>query len=254
MRVIGPHLALPATAGPAYRVSRILRHLFGSRCLQLPSLPTWNVEEPRQLRRLGASREREDLAVSLWSMGGSVAIVVSIAMGLPPLSLALWPRMLVLSGAVGLVLTGTLKSRRLKQAREQELLKAGATAVTLADRIEVLEVQGLKYRRIPLRLQFVLMGGKAMIAGSGFWALRLIRHGTPAAVFLTGALAATAWLGWDILSVFRRRAGRERIDAEIGILLEGAAPALSAAQDEGEVTRHSENPVGESLGTLKADG
>ena len=201
----------------------------------------------RQLRRLGPSREREDLAVSLWSMGGSVAIVLSIAMGLPPLSLPLWPRMLVLSSAVGLLLTGTLKSKRLKQAREQELLKAGATAVTLADRIEALEVQRLKYRRISLRLQFVLMGGKAMMAGSGFWALRLIRHGTPAAVFLTGALAATAWLGWDILSVFRRRAGRERIDAEIGILLEGAAPALSGAQDEGEVTRHSENPVGESL-------
>ena len=172
------------------------------------------------------SREREDLAVSLWSMGGSVAIVVSIAMGLPPLSLPLWPRMLVLSGAVGLVLTGTLKAKRLKHAREQELLKAGATAVTLADRIEALEVQRLKYRRIPLRLQFVLMGGKAMIAGSGFWALRLIRHGTPATVFLTGArgvATVSAWAG-DILSVFRRRAGRERIDAEIGILLEGAAP------------------------------
>ena len=84
-------------------------------------------------------------------------------MGLPPLSLPLLPRMLVLGSAVGLVLTGTLKSKRLEQAREQELLKAGATAVTLADRIEALEVQRLKYRRIPLRFVF-LMGGPPMIA------------------------------------------------------------------------------------------
>jgi hypothetical protein len=191
---------------------------------------------------MGPGRERDALTTALWSMGGSAAIVLSIAMGLPPLSLPLWPRMLVLGGAVGLVVTGSIKSRQLERAREQELLHAGATAVTLADRIEALEGQRPKYRRIPLRIQLTLMGGKAMMAGSALWLLQVARHGAPLVLFGSVALAATAWLGWDVLNLLRRRAGRERIDAEIEGLLDGAVPAIPEARHRGKTTPDADDP------------
>ena len=200
------------------------------------------VRAGRQLHRVGPGRERDALTTSLWSMGGSAAIVLSIAMGLPPLSLPLWPRMLVLGGAVGLVVTGSIKSGQLKRAREQELLHASATAVTLADRIEALEGQRLKYRRIPLRLQVILMGGKAMMAGSAFWLMHVTRHGGSLPLFGSVALAATAWLGWDVLNLVRRRAGRERIDAEIEGLLDGAVHTIPEAGHGGEMTPDADDP------------
>jgi len=198
----------------------------------------------RQLRRMVPGRERETLATSLWSMGGSAAIVLSIAMGLPPLSLPLWPRMLVLGGAVGLVVTGGVKLRRLRRAREQELLQAGASAVTLADRIEALEGQRFKYRRIPLWVQLSLIGGEAVMAGSAFWALYRIRHGASLVVFGSVALAATAGLVWHVFDLFRRRAGRERIDAEVERLLDDAAPAISEIRHQGELAPDAEGAGG----------
>jgi hypothetical protein len=184
-----------------------------------------------RLRRMGEGHEREALATSLWSLGGSAALILSIGMGL--LSLSLWPRLLVLGGAVALVATGSVKSKRLRAVRERELLQAGAGAVTLVDQIEALEGQGLKYRRIPFRVQLTLMGGKAAVAGSALWALQFTGHSTSVAVFGTVALAASAWLGWDVVSLFQRKAGRERIDTEIERLLH-ASPRLSRERDGGD--------------------
>lgn len=177
-----------------------------------------------RLSHLEPGPDRTAAINSLWSLGGSAGIVLSIAMGTPPFSMGLVPRVGVLGAAAVLIAIAGVKNRGLMAARQHTLLQAGVPGATLADQLEVLEGQRLQYRRIPLRFWMVLMGGKAIAAATCISAMRFTRD--PVFMALFGALAALniGWLMWDLFSALRRKAGRDRIDREIASLL-GSYPA-----------------------------
>jgi len=191
-----------------------------------------------RLNHLEPGLERTATLNSLWSLGGSGGIILSIALGMPPLSVGLAPRMGVLGGAAVLIAVGSVRNRRLAAARDHALLQTGAPGTSLADQLEALESQRLRYRRVPLRFSVALTGGKVIAAATSISVLRYA-HDT-SFLLLFGAVAALSigWLAWDVVSAVRRKAGRDRIDQEIAALLNSrpaGSPGAAGSADESSI-------------------
>jgi hypothetical protein len=185
-----------------------------------------------RLRGQEAGPERDALLTSLWSLAGTAGILVSIATGVPPFSVALAPRVLVLGAGVGLLVTGRIKSSRLAAAREHELLRAGTPAESLAERVDALEVRRSRYGRIPLRTHIARAGAKVFAAGMALSIMPLVRSGTMTAILGAFAAVHIGWLGWDLLASLERKFARDRVDEEISQLLE--PDARRVREDPGE--------------------
>lgn len=184
------------------------------------------------LRELGPGPEREELQNSLWSMAGSVGIMLAIGLGLVSAPFTL--QGIVLGGAVCLVVVGGIKSKRLAATRRCEVLGSGASAIALADRVEALEAEQERYRTVPLRIRLFGIGAKLVVVGAALSAIRIVRHPISFAVFGAAALGHIVWLVWDILSDLRRKAAWDRIDSEITALLTPETKALGAKSNRAE--------------------
>lgn len=172
-----------------------------------------------KLRSVGPGLERDTLVVSQLSVGASTAIVASIAMGLPPLSLSLAFRGLVLGGAVGLVAASSVKSRRLAAARRQAALRSADTAMSLADQIDALELERAQHQRLSLRVALPAMVSKAVVGVTAMWAMAVVQGPSAAAVFGLVGVGGIASLGWDLVKLRRSKTARERIDVAMDSLL-----------------------------------
>ena len=172
-----------------------------------------------QLRRIGPGEERDAIVASRWSLAGSVAMFLAIALGLRHQSVLTPGLWLLLGCGSSLVVVAGIRTRRLAASRRQTLLRATATSTALADRVEALELERARYQGPPVRVRVMSMGAMVVAAGTNLWILSMVR--TPRLVVGFGAITVLTigLLGWEIVKMLRGMKERDRIDAEIDALL-----------------------------------
>jgi hypothetical protein len=170
-------------------------------------------------RRQSPGLERQSQANQSWFLGGSAALLLSIAMGLEPFKQPFLLRGVALGVSVALTGVGSINARRLAAEKQSQLLAAADEGGSLADRVEALEIRRSAEAGLPTRRRAFLAGTKVVSALPLSWLATITPSSSTAVLFGSMAAGMLLWAGLDLLRLVEGRRVRRQIDEEIQGLL-----------------------------------
>lgn len=187
-----------------------------------------------RLRRWDDGPERLEMENSLWLLGGTGLVMLSLLMGLERLRLTGPVQWSTLGLSAVLVGVGGWKTKRLVAARREQLQEASRTATTAVDRVESLEALAGIGPGPGRRVQVAMVGGKLVMAGTNVWVASVTQSPSATATFGVIAVASVVWAGMDIREMVKTRSVRLLLDGEIDSMLARTEAAGELPSDESD--------------------